>query len=195
MRAATDQLAGARANTPFMYTQCQNLIKASERSVEEGQYGEAERYLLAAVMTAEDAKLEDLTLASALDRLSEIYFQQAKYDRAIPPCLRSLSIYQQLLPGQDDKFLASLNRLSRLYFYENRHVSGPRFWIRLIIELFFLPVLSVVPRLFDLLHSLALQYYYTFSLSCGIIEGLLRAGRITNEAAVPPIRFRTPSSI
>ena len=90
---------------------------AGLEAYQQGRYGEAEKYLSAALKEAENFGPEDPRLATSLNNLAGIYVTQGKYAEAEPLYKRSLAI---LGPEHPD-VAASLNNLAVLYDNQGRY--------------------------------------------------------------------------
>src|SRR5258708_1278075 len=105
-----------------MNAKLEEYVEAGARAFQEHNYDDAERLLTLAAQEAEKSQ-DNLSLASVLDSLGEVCFDQGKFAEAEPYFKKALSLrVKQLAPEHEDVVL-SISNLSSLYFYANEHAK------------------------------------------------------------------------
>ncbi|MBI1956545.1 MAG: tetratricopeptide repeat protein [Acidobacteria bacterium] len=97
-------------------TQWYNAIIAAQYAIQQGNYTDAERILLAAAKIAESFGKKDPRLADSLNDLARVYSAKNRYKAAEPLYKRALKIMEEAYGPEDSTVGASLNNLAILQF-------------------------------------------------------------------------------
>ena len=95
--------------------------QAGRDAYEQGNYAEAEKQWVAALQEAEKFGPEDSRLATSLNSLANLYWDQGKYGEAEPLFKRALAIREKALGPEHSDVATTLKDLAILYLDQLRY--------------------------------------------------------------------------
>jgi tetratricopeptide (TPR) repeat protein len=90
----------------------------------QGHYADAEESFLSALEAAEKFGPEDTRLATTLNDLAAVYYNQGKYAQAEPLYKRALAIKEKALGPEHPVVATSLNNLAALYDTQGKYAQA-----------------------------------------------------------------------
>ena len=103
-----------------MKTEIETTIESGTRALQEQQYDKAESLFKLALQDAQQSP-DELMVATCLDNLAEVSFQQGYFEKAQPNFEKALEIRRKRLPAGHEDIVASLNNLSAVYFFQGKY--------------------------------------------------------------------------
>lgn len=101
---------------------------SADRAFREGDYSGAETMWLAALKKAMTFGESDPRLCVTLECLAEVLFKQARYDEALPYCLRVLAIYEKMLgPNHPDVGIVA-NNVAMIYHAREEYGNAEKYY-------------------------------------------------------------------
>ncbi len=108
----------------------QSYIAAGGRAFQQGNYPEAEKQLVAALLEAEVFGPRDPRLATSFNNLALVYQAQGRYIEAEPLYKRALVMLEKTLGTEHPEVARSLNNLAALYQAQGKYDEAEPFYKR-----------------------------------------------------------------